>query len=314
MAQFKLNEAFSADDFTIDALPVGQERYSVFEINIKEKTCLFRISDDTYQVLTLNDELTAALLSALEPNWHSEADQMQIFALFNDGEYYCQKMIAKYNFSTKAVTRKTYENKNFTLDEAKEIFEIAKAVCWIRTEQLTESLEADLVNIAETDNYAERLFNERKAQRNELLTRSDFRVLPDVPEDFSGATDLWIQWRAALRTIPKAEDQFEDKSAWLAYLGEMPFPIDPLKYHVVDESHATAYLQDDSHWTTMISMAVSSADELLAQELTAMKARKAEIDKFGKRINLQLRDVIRKYEIDRNIMNFDLSSYTPVED
>lgn len=313
MAQFKLNEGFNEDDFVIDvAPPVGAERYSIFEMSLNDKTCLFRVGTQ-YQTLTLTDEHINAITEALTPVWHNDGDKLQVFALFNDGQYYCQRLLSKFDFATKQVTTKKYEFNQMSYTDAKEVFEICKAVCWIRTEQLVASLEQELVGISEVQNFAESQFNIRKSQRNALLSETDFRLLPDYVEEYVGEQDAWISYRAALRTIPKAEDQFEDRAAWLAYLSEMPFPIDPKRWKNMEELKDLGYLSTDAFWSTVTTIHSSSADKQMAEELTLMKARQAEIDAYGKRVSRQLYDVIASYKLDRNMMNFDLNSYTPVD-
>lgn len=314
MTQFKINEGFNEEDFIIDeAPPAGSERHSIFEINLREKTCLFRVGN-VYKTLTLNDEHISSITTALSPVWHNDGDKLQIFALFNDGKYYCQRVMSKYDFVTKSVSSKTYEFDQMSLTDAKEVYEICKAVCWIRTEQLVASLAEDLVGIAEVENFAETQFNTRKGQRNRLLLETDFRLLPDYAQEYDGEQNAWIAYRAALRSIPKAEDQFEDRASWLAYLSEMPFPVDPKRWKADDNLKDLEYLSTDDFWSTVTTIHSSSAEKMLAEELTAMKARQSEIDKFGKRVNRELYDVIKKYSLNRDMMNFDIETYTPVEE
>lgn len=312
MAQFKLNEGFKEEDLIIEAAPQGTERHSIFEMDLNQKTCLFRVGT-VYKTLTLLDSHIEAIQTALTPTWHNEGDKLQVFAIFNDGQYYCQRLLSKFDFATKQVTNKKYEFNQMSYADAKEVFEICKAVCWIRAEQQVASLEEDLVNIAEVENFAEKQFNVRKSDRNNLLLGCDFRMLPDYTEEYAGEQAAWTAYRAALRTIPKTEDQFEDRAAWLAYLGDMPFPIDPKMWKANDDLKDLEYLSTDAFWSTKTTIHSSSADRQLAEELTALKARKAEIDQYGKRINLVLRDTINKYQLDRDMMNFDLQSYTVVE-
>jgi hypothetical protein len=313
MAQFKLNEGFKEEDLIIEAAPQGTERHSIFEMDLTQKTCLFRVGN-VYKTLTLLDSHIEAIQTALTPVWHNEGDKLRVFAIFNDGQYYCQRLLSKFDFATKEVTNKYYEFDQMSYADAKEVYEICKAVCWIRAEQQVASLEEDLVGIAEVESFGETQFNVRKSDRNNLLSRCDFRMLPDYTEAYAGEQAAWSAYRSALRTIPKTEDQFEDRAAWLAYLGDMPFPIDPKMWKANDELKDLEYLSTDAFWSTKTTIHSSSADQQLAEELTALKSRQAEIDQFGKRINLHLRDVIKKYSLDRGMMNFDLQSYTPVEE
>jgi len=308
MAQFKLNQGFNEDDFVVDAvLDPADERHSIFELNIPDKLCLFRLGDGTYTTLTLKDQHITALQEALSPVWHNEGDKLQIFAIFNDGEYFCQRLLSKFDFATKTVTNRKYEFNELTYTEATEVFQIAKAVCWIRTEEQAMSLESDLVNIAEVDNFAEYQFSQRKGERNNLLIVSDYRMLPDYAGEHK---EQWTAYRAALRSIPKTEDQFEDRAEWLAYLSEMPFPIDPNQWAVDDELKDLEYLSTDAFWSVITTIHSSSADKLMAEKLTEMKARKSQIDKFGKTVARELSETIKKYRLDEKMLDFDFASYT----
>jgi hypothetical protein len=308
MAQFKLNQGFNEDDFVVDAvLDPADERHSIFELNLPDKLCLFRLGDGTYTTLTLKDEHITALQEALSPVWHNEGDKLQIFAMFNDGEYFCQRLLSKFDFATKTVTNRKYEFNELTYAEATEVFEIAKAVCWIRTEQQAMSLESDLVNIAETDNFAEGQEAKRKAERNNLLKITDFRMLPDYDGEHK---EQWTTYRATLRTIPKAQDQFEDRAEWLAYLAEMPFPVDPNKWAATDELKDLEYLSTDAFWSTITTLHSSEADKLMAEKLLQMKARKSQIDKYGKTVARELSETISKYRLDEKMLDFDFESYT----
>lgn len=312
MAQFKLNEGFTENDFVVDAsVDEGTERHSIFELNIPDKLCLFRTADDTYTTLTLKDEHINALLEALSPIWHNEGDKLQIFAIFNDGEYYCQRLLSKFDFAKKQIVNRKYEFEQMSYEDATEVFKIAKAVCWVRREEQVASLERDLANVTETEYFGENQFAQRVRQRNEFLKMTDYRMLPDY--DGEHQTE-WQAYRAALRTIPKAEDQFEDRSAWLLYLSEMPFPIDPKRWKGIDEIKDLAYdLTNDSFWSTMTTIFSSAADEMLANQLLEMKSRQAQIDKFGKQIPREVDAIVTKYRLDAKMMDFDFSAYTVQE-
>lgn len=309
MAHFKLNEGFNAEDFVVDAqLDQDAERHSIFELNIPDKLCLFRTADDTFTTLTLHDEHVAALQEALTPTWHNEGDKIQIFAIFDDGEYYCQRLLSKFDFKTKTVTNRKYEFNELSYVEATEVFEIAKAICWIRTEQQVESLERDLAQVTETPLFAEKQYSQRSRERIALLKASDYRMLPDYSGEHQAE---WQTYRTALRDLPKKEDQFEDRADWLLYLSEMPFPIDPGAWKANADIKDLPYdLTNDSFWSKATGIHSSAADEAMADQLLARKARKEQIAQYGKTAPRQVASIIEKYALDAKMMDFDFSTYT----
>ena len=81
--------------------------------------------------------------------------------------------------------------------------ETYESLVWKDTEKPTEEKMNELYELI--------LVDEMREKRNQLLTETDFRVLPDYDKD----KDLWIEYRQKLRDLP---------SIWVK---DMEFPTPP---------------------------------------------------------------------------------------
>lgn len=178
----------------------------------------------------------------IDPFWHSEKDQLDHFQYYNNGLYRCQRRKLKHDFSTGANYWSTYEFKSATKEQAAELNEKFKAfyesLLVVREEQVYEKID----KIDDSTKYFQQKYMKAKRQKNDLLSMSDWRILPDVEDHYEGQKDEWIAWRAYIRNfILKNPGDFDNNLAFFRYTYDIKYPVDPKIYRTI---YPNAKLED----------------------------------------------------------------------
>jgi len=140
------------------------------------------------------------MVEKINPLWHDPGrDEIEYFFYYNDDTYFCQKKKLVYDFATKSQYWKDYIWKDPTSAQAKELAEFFTTFSFIQQDLSTREIETKINAFQEQKYFFDREYYTKIAERNNLLTISDWRVLPDAPQAFEGEKDLWIQWRSYLR-------------------------------------------------------------------------------------------------------------------
>ena len=166
--------------------------------------------------------------------WHSDKDQLQYIQFFNDGTYFCQRVKTIYNFSNNTSYPRAYNFTSATKQQAeefytlvKDFFSVAKQVKSLEVEEKVYKIDSEVV-------FWEQRWRALRRQKINMLSLSDWRVLPDITEKYTGEKDDWVKWRQWLRdkTLPIPNDpQFEGSGLkYYKYTHELKFPIDPSNY------------------------------------------------------------------------------------
>jgi len=166
--------------------------------------------------------------------WHSDKDQLQYIQFFNDGTYFCQRVKTIYNFSNNTSYPRAYNFTSATKQQAeefytevKDFFTVVKQVKSLQVEEKVYKIDSEVV-------FWEERWRKLRRQKINMLSLSDWRVLPDITEKYTGEKDDWVAWRQWLRdkSLPSPTDaQFEGSGLkYFKYTHELKFPIDPSNY------------------------------------------------------------------------------------
>lgn len=183
----------------------------------------------------LDSELLEKFLTEqVDDFWHSENDKLDFFQYFSDGSYFCQRQKRQYDFKTESSYYKTYSFTGATSEQARELCDLFTTFFQIGVE--IKNLEVEKV-IGEVDKevvFYEQRWYKIKRQKTEMLNLSDWRVLPDIEEEYEGERDRWIAWRRWIRkeSMVRPDDERFNGSglAYFKYTYELKWPVDPNYY------------------------------------------------------------------------------------
>ena len=171
--------------------------------------------------------------------WHSDKDQLQYIQFFNDGTYFCQRSKTIYDFSNNTSYPRSYNFTSATKQQVEEFytlvtdfFTVAKQVNSLGVEEKVTEIDSQIV-------FWEQRWRALRRQKINMLSLSDWRVLPDITEKYTGEKDDWVKWRQWLRdkSLPSPTDpMFDDENGessglkYFKYTHELKFPLDPKNY------------------------------------------------------------------------------------
>lgn len=302
---------FNPEDFIIQDITPPETKKPILEYDSVNKLVFVRFKKTdgsyVYNSIYLGKELNDKLLSAIPDEWSNDKDLIINFAIFDDGEYYLHKQKYKYNFSTREAQPVKYQSTDFTLEDAKELFEILKSLLFIKQATTEAEKTNAIVDVLLNVEYLDYRYQQQIAERDELLRSSDYRILSDYPEIFEGEKDLWLQWREKLRTIVLAKEEFEDTLDWIIHIESFKWPIDPIIYHNTYPDHDVEYLSSDDQFSqqpalvsTEIQNKIRKSALTSAYEIYRQQENKIPVDK-------QIYDVIVKYSLLEDFLDLDIS-------
>lgn len=302
---------FNPEDFIIQDITPPETKKPILEYDSINKLVFVRFKKDdgsyVYNSIYLGKELNDRLLAAIPDEWSNDKDLIINFAIFDDGEYYLYKQKYKYNFTTQQAEQVKYQSTDFTLEEAKELFEILKSLLFIKQAATEAEKNNAIVDVLLNDEYLDYRYQQQLAERDQMLRSSDYRILDDYPEIFEGEKNLWLQWREKLRTIVLAREEFEDTLDWIIHIESFKWPIDPIIYHNTYPNHDVEYLLSDDQFSqqpalvsTEIQNRIRKSALTSAYEIYRQQENKIPVDK-------QIHDIIVKYSLLEDFLELDIS-------
>ena len=119
----------------------------------------------------------------------------------------------------------------------------------------------DKINsISQEHAFWDSTLTKRITEKQNMLNATDWRVLPDVADNYPGEKDNWIKWRAKVRDIGKEYFAWDSIQAmgmenfdieWFKGINELKWPMDPKVFarqfpdRVNDDKSLTGYLDTD---------------------------------------------------------------------
>ena len=191
------------------------------------------------KVYKLSDAEISSIIEKTPPLWWNDKDEVIFFTYYNDGSYFCERKKDVYDFKNQITIKKVYEFVEPTLEDAKEWYDIlVQCLEEIRLEQLRNSKEEVKQKVLESGKI---LRNTLENYRNQLLKRSDFTQLPDVPFT-EEVRDLWKKYRQYLRDIT------EDLNWYTNNFFLVDFPKTPFEYLDLHPNKEIEYLSTEDQF------------------------------------------------------------------
>lgn len=183
----------------------------------------------------MDEELKNKFLSTkVSEFWNTDKDLLEFFQYFNDGTYFCQRKRVKYDFQSESTYLQVYSFTGASSDQARELYESLDTFFKVVVEVKNAKINAVVAGIDQEAAFFEQRQYKLKRQKREMLTLSDWRVLPDIEDSYEGEKAQWIQWRAWIRehsTPSPADSEFQNSGLeYFKYTYNLKFPIDPVKY------------------------------------------------------------------------------------
>lgn len=187
--------------------------------------------------------------SCIDAFWHTDKDELEYFAYYSTGSYFCQRKKLKYDFKENVSYWTTYTFTGATKDQAKDLYEKIKSFIDVLNEVKRIKYEQVVKKLNEEELFFDQRYTKKVTEKNEMLASSDWRVLPDIVDKYPGEKDMWIKWRATLRNeTVKNPREFERGLDFMKYLYELKWPIDPEIYWEKYPNGEVEYLSTEDQW------------------------------------------------------------------
>lgn len=181
--------------------------------------------------------------------WNNSKDEIDYFAYYSTGQYFCQRKKLKYDFKENVSYWTTYSFSGASKDQAKQLYDKLCDFTVTLQEVKQAKVNAEIQKIDQEALFFDQRYTKKILERNSMLTASDWRVLPDIVDKYPGEKDMWIRWRSALRNeTVKKPDEFERGLDFMKYLYELKWPIDPEIYRNKYPNSEVEYLSTEDQW------------------------------------------------------------------
>ena len=272
---------------------------------------------DNFKMIDLDADLKSALLEKIGEFWNTDVDKLEAFSYYNDGAYLCQRRRQKYDFERESAYWIDYQFKGATSEQALQLALLIEASFAIqqkaKVERSYRKMEARLKEV----NYFEAKYLKRIRERGLLLNSTDWRVLPDIQDSYTGEKDRWIAWRAKIRSIPVPDPAvYDGPLAFAKALYSMTYPLDPKNYRKLYPNDmledgvtpAPAFMDpdDENQWTKYDDDASSDFfnDRLISHLIMAKQRNNTKV-----RVRKEVLDVIKTFAIEDIYDEFDGSYF-----
>jgi hypothetical protein len=187
----------------------------------------------------------------VDPYWHSETDRLEYFISYNDGSYFCQRKRVRYDFKTQSNYWSTYTFSGASAEQVEALTNKLTDFVAALSEYKAAKYDTILQSIDQEFIFYDQRWLKKFREKQMMLSASDWRVLPDIEDSYPGEKDMWIKWRATMRseTVKKPEE-FETNLEFLKYLYEHKWPVDPKRYQQMYPNADVEYLSTDDQWVS----------------------------------------------------------------
>jgi len=285
-------------------------RTPIIQVSFATQTISFNMSDKR---TTVNDFVWGKMEEKIDPLWHSDNDQIEYFFYYNDETYFCQKKKLVYDFETKSQYWKGYIWKEATNEQAKELCEFFTTFSVVQQDLSTRDIQTKISALQEKQFYFDREYYLKVAERNNMLTVSDWRVLPDAPQKVEGESQMWVKWRSYLREeVIKKPTEFENNLEFYKYVTNLKYPIDPRKYLELYPNQEVEYMKEDdeSQWSAEQN---GASTDYIHQNIKNIIGLMEGYGETSRMLSKQILDIAKSLEIEECFPGLDLSSYSYVD-
>jgi hypothetical protein len=292
-----------------------ETRTTLYEVDFINKYVVMRtvdtqkLSDEPIDVSAkkIDVKLMDQFYTKIDPFWHSENDMLEVFVLFNDGHYLCQRRKLKYDFATKSNYWQSYNFNVAPEDKVEIIKSQIEAFLVINEEVVRYNTLKNVEEIGQESIFFERRYFKRMHEKNMMISASDWRVLPDIEDSYPGEKDMWIKWRKIMRDeIVKSPIEFENPLDFLQYLYEIKYPIDPKIYRVKYPNGEVEYLKTDDQWSSYDG---DVASDFVTQRLPNILNFSKQYLAVQRKINSKLMEFIETFGITDVYEDFNMDKF-----
>lgn len=203
-------------------------RTTLLEVNFKEKIV---VVDTTVACVVEDTVWQEAVVDNLGQYWHdAEKDEIEFFIFYSDKTYLCQKRRLRVDSEDGHAYWKSYAFADASTEEAERIYSIFSAVHTLSKLEKRNKWIDESKKLFDRQFYYEAKYRKYRRQINEMLLYSDWRMLADYEEEFSGEQQMWILWRKKLRKLLPDLETFETPFDAFRHVSTMKFPVDPNVY------------------------------------------------------------------------------------
>jgi hypothetical protein len=302
---------FNPNDFILQEIAPPEKKSTILEYDSKSRMILVRVFDKEnetkYNAIYLSEQLNKNILTNIPSELSDEKDKIVLFGIYDDGTFIMFKEKMKYDFATKQAKWVKYEVTDATNEDAKEIFTVLKSAVFIQQTTDSEERNNAILEILTKDQYIDELYNNLIFKRDDLLRNSDYRILTDYPELFEGEQNLWIKWRNELRECVKESNNFNDELDYLIYLQEFKWPVDPLVYYSKYPNKEVEYLSTDDQYSLVPEKISTEIQDFIRKNSIGIINQQKLRNEQGIPVEKQIYDIIRKYNLSQDLLDFDLS-------
>ena len=255
----------------------------------------------------LDPKLIDQFYTKVDPFWHSENDRLEIFILFSDGHYLCQRKKLKYDFATKSSYWQSYNFNVAPEDKVKIIKSQIEAFLIINTEVVRYNAIKNVEEIGQESILFEKRYLKRMIEKNMMISASDWRILPDIEDSYPGEKDMWIKWRKIMRDeIIKSPSEFETPLDFLQYLYEIKYPIDPKIYRGKYPNGEVEYLATDDQWSSYDG---DVASDFVTERLPNILNFSKQYSAVQRKVKSNLMDFIKAFGITDVYEDFNMDKF-----
>lgn len=304
---------FNPTDFTLKEIKDPNDRTTLLEWDSTSRLVYVRTiqEDGSYKMnqCFLTEGLNNTILNSFGEEFSNDRDKIVLFGVYDDGTYTCVKKRIKYDFNTQSTKSIRYEKKDYTWEQVKELFDVIKAAVWVENTNEIIETENELNRVVSNELYFDQLYEKGKSQLNVLLRNSDYRLLDDNPEIMENEKDYWMQWRDAIRDVPKQRSDFEDDIDYLIYSVKYRWPKDPVRYYKDHDGDMSQYLQDNDLSDKHTQVSSDEENKVRKQAVNILTNKKIR-DADGIPVEQKMANIIKKYNLQEYFLNYDLSTLT----
>jgi len=301
--------AFNPEDFVFEKVSLPEHDPTILEYDAMAGLIVVRAEDQygnvEHQCCSLTRKLNENLLSGLPDKFTTRNDRIIQFYIRTNGKYKLTKEKLKYDFKRKESKWTRYEYTTLTEEELKELFQAFKTAIWVQNTLNQEEIIQETIELAKKPAYMNSMYAKDRDEVDRMLRSSDWRVLPDYPEQYEGEQKDWVTWRDQLRNLVRNPAEFDTELEYLIYKEELRWPYNPdTVWNQIDIQREHEYLQHESHWSKSSSVNTTSESiERITANVNAYIAAIKERKEDGIPITKQMYDTINKYRLIESIEN-----------
>jgi hypothetical protein len=253
-------------------------------------------------------------LENIPDEWSNPNDKVVIFAIYENGEYILEKEKMKYDFSTKSTRWIRYSSEDLTIEQAKELYDVIKTAIFIDQNSKEYTSAVEFLELSKKNYYLTQ-FNKKNTEFIEKLLRdSDWRVLPDYPEQFTGEKEMWIVWRSKIRELNKTPEDFEDSLDYLIYLEEAKWPIRPDQYNVQYPEFQVGYLETEDQLIKTPELLDDTKEDDYIDNIVKVSELLRNYENDGVTISSNMKKLIERYKLIEDLKEFKTINFTTIEE